>query len=412
MARSLSLRAGALCIVLAGAFFLITATTFASLGVILPAMIAEFQWSWGTAGLGFTMLALLTGVFSPIAATSLERLGARFHYALGGAVVVAGHLTLSYAQSVGAYLVATSLLGAGFALLANVPGTYIVARATALKWRNIAIGLYLAAGGAGGVAGPLMANALLQSGADWRAYWFASALAIAAAAALIVLLADPKLAHGPGTHSGAEAEPEENQHTDWSARAAMSTPAFAIICAALTVAYFCGVTVSTWSVAHLEKTGLATSFAVAMFSLYSGLNAGARALGGWLVKRVSARALLVCAMASNAVGMSALAFAGSPALAVIFAVFDGFAFGMAMFATTALLIEYFGLKNSPALLGGVNLAATIAMLGPTIAGWSADHWQSFSPIFMIYAGAALVAAIFVATMPAPENAPKAEPAPA
>jgi MFS family permease len=96
--------------------------------------------------------------------------------------------------------------------------------------------------------------------------------------------------------------------------------------------------------------------------------------------------------------MTALAFAQSLPAAIAFAIFDGFAFGMALFATTALLIDYFGLKNSPALLGGANLAATVAMLGPTLAGRTADEWGSFAPIFMIYAGGALVAAAAVAFM--------------
>ncbi|HNR76442.1 MAG TPA: MFS transporter [Parvularculaceae bacterium] len=400
MTNRISPRAGALCLALSLAFFLITATTFASLGVVLPAMIAEFNWSWGTAGLGFTMLALLTGVFSPVAATSLERLGARAHYAIGGAVVAGGHLLLAGAQSVLAYLVATSLLGAGFALLANVPGTYIVGHATPLRWRSLAIGAYLAAGGAGGVFGPLMANAHLQSGADWRQFWFWAAISIAIIAAIIALLAERGLSGARNIHEDASADAADAEKV-WKPQAAMATPAFIIISLALTVAYFCGVTVSTWSVAHLEKAGFAPAFAVAMFSLYSGLNAGARAAGGAVVRRINARALLVAAMLANVVGMSALAFASTPAVAIIFAVFDGFAFGMALFATTALLIEYFGLKNSPALLGGANLAATIAMLGPTIAGWTADHWGNFSPIFMIYAGAALVAALLVAFMPAP-----------
>lgn len=402
MNERMTLRAMALSMALGAIFFLITATTFASLGVILPAMIDEFQWNWGTAGLGFTMLALLTGVFSPIAATSLERLGARLHYALGGTIIVCGYLLLGAASNVAAYLVAASLLGAGFALLANVPGTYIVGRAAPLKWRNIAIGGYLAAGGAGGVFGPLMANAHVTGGGDWRHYWYASAIAAGATVVIIVLLVEKSLAQGPGVQRAALAE-TQSPGEDWTPRAAMKTPAFIIISAALTVAYFCGVTVSTWSVAHLQNAGLAPAFAVSMFSLYSGLNAGARAAGGALVRHIDAKTLLAAALAANVVGMSALAFAQSAPLAFVFAVFDGFAFGMALFASTALLIDYFGLKNSPALLGGANLAATVAMLGPTIAGQTADRWGSFAPIFMIYAAGALVAAIAVGLMKKPQR---------
>ena len=34
--------------------FLITAATYSSLGVVLPAMVKDLGWSWSEAGLGFT----------------------------------------------------------------------------------------------------------------------------------------------------------------------------------------------------------------------------------------------------------------------------------------------------------------------------------------------------------------------
>ncbi len=399
----MQLRPIALTVALGAVFFLITATTFASLGVVLPAMIAEFRWNWGTAGLGFTMLALLTGVFSPIAAKSLERLGPRLHYALGGLVMTCGYLLLASTSGVLSYLMATSLLGAGFALLANVPGTFLVGRAAAPHWRSVAIGGYLAAGGAGGVFGPLIANALVEGGADWRDFWRLSAFAVAIIAGCTVLAAELNLSEKDGAGHIAGAPENDAAGEKWAPKRAIRTPAFAIIAFALTVAYFCGVTVSTWSVAHLQTSGLSPAAAVAMLSLYSGVNAAARAIGGIAARRINARVLLVAALLANVVGMTALTFAKTLPVAMLFAVFDGFAFGMALFATTALLIDYFGLKNSPALLGAANLAATIAMLGPTIAGQTADQWGSFAPIFLTYAGAALVAAFAVGVMNHPKG---------
>jgi MFS family permease len=248
-----------------------------------------------------------------------------------------------------------------------------------------------------------MANAHLAAGGDWRDYWRASAFAIAAIVATVVVLVQRRFAEGPGVARMGASDPQSNGSA-WTARTAMKTPAFITISAALTVAYFCGVTVSTWSVAHLQNAGLAPTFAVAMFSLYSGLNAGARAVGGVIVRRVAAKRLLVAALLANVIGMSALAFAHTPGVAIIFAVFDGFAFGMALFATTAIIIDYFGLKNSPSLLGAANLAATVAMLGPMIAGETADRWGGFAPIFMIYAAAALAAALAVGAMRDPNEA--------
>jgi MFS family permease len=388
----MTVRSSALIFALSLLFFLITATTFASLGVLLPAMIATFEWSWTTAGLGFTVLALATGVFSPVAADALERLGARGLYAGGGAVMALGFGLMAAANGVALYLVAAAFIGAGFALLANVAGTYLVGRAATQKRRSFLIGVYLAAGGAGGVIGPLMASA---GAGDWRRYWALAAFAVAIAAGIVAVLA--------GDVKGAAAETPEKPEalSGWRPRAAMRTPSFVIIALALTLAYFCGVTVSTWSVAHLQKLGHAPAFAVGMLSLYALANALSRAAGGLAVKAVSPKFLLIAALLGNAAGMMALAFATTRETAIAFAIFDGFAFGMALFATTALIIDYYGLKNSPALLGAVNLAATSAMAGPTIAGWAADRTGAFTPIFLVYAAAALLAALAVASMKRP-----------
>ncbi|MDX5393405.1 MAG: MFS transporter, partial [Caulobacteraceae bacterium] len=41
--------------------FMISGATFSSLGVVLPAMVADQQWSWAQAGLGFTLLGAFCG---------------------------------------------------------------------------------------------------------------------------------------------------------------------------------------------------------------------------------------------------------------------------------------------------------------------------------------------------------------
>ena len=56
-------------------FFLITGTTYGSLGIVLPFMIKELGWSWTQAGAGFTLLALMTGITATIPAWMIRRFG-------------------------------------------------------------------------------------------------------------------------------------------------------------------------------------------------------------------------------------------------------------------------------------------------------------------------------------------------
>ncbi|MEZ5891579.1 MAG: MFS transporter [Parvularculaceae bacterium] len=388
----ISKRAAALFIVLALTFFHITASTFASLGVVLPAMIGELNWSWTQAGFGFTALALFTGLFSPVAAASLNRLGIRGNYAAGGAAMAGGFALMAGANGLIAYLAATSLLGAGFALLANVPSVYVAARIVAAPSRNFMIGVYLAAGGLGGVAGPLIAHAMIEDGGDWRSYWRAAMALSLILAAATVLLARESFLKEDGGEIAADAKHAAEETRPWTLNEALRAPAFWFIGAALMAAYFCGVSVSSWAVTHLTGLGLSAGLASAMLSLHAASNALARAAGGVAVKRIRARHLLLSGLIAEAIGMTALSFGGSPAIAVVFALFEGYAFGMILYATTVLAIDYFGLKHSPAILGAMNLFATVAMLGPTLTGATGDAFGSFSPIFLVYgAGAFLLA---------------------
>ena len=58
-------------------YFLASAGTFSSLGVVLPAMVKELNWNWTQAGLGYTFLGVACGLSSLAAAACVRRLGVR-----------------------------------------------------------------------------------------------------------------------------------------------------------------------------------------------------------------------------------------------------------------------------------------------------------------------------------------------
>lgn len=64
-------------------YFLATATTFTSLGVVLPSMIAELEWNWTQAGLGFTLLGLTCGLASFLPTLLIRKLNVRFTLLIG-----------------------------------------------------------------------------------------------------------------------------------------------------------------------------------------------------------------------------------------------------------------------------------------------------------------------------------------
>ena len=135
-------------------FFAITAATFASLGLVLPAMVAELHWSWTEAGFGFGLLGVFCGITATVPATLIRRFGIRATLLAGAAVMGLAFLCLARTDGLLLYLIGTSLAGLGFTLLDTVPGTYLLSRQFARP--SFAFGLYFTIGGLGGVAGPLL----------------------------------------------------------------------------------------------------------------------------------------------------------------------------------------------------------------------------------------------------------------
>lgn len=384
-------------------FFFVVAMTFASLGVVLPQMIAEFGWTWAEAGLGFTLLALSTGVSSTLPALTLRLIGPRGNYALGAAVMALGFGLLAVTWGLASFLVATVILGTGFALLANVPGVTVLSEWAEEKSRPLAIGAYLTIGGLGGVAGPLMAVFFLGDDGDWRSFWQFAALTMMA----LGIFAASVVAHRADIYKAANEASDTEEKDRSSIKAlleAMLTPQFAIIIFALTVIYFCGLTVSSFLPIHLTGQGHAAGFAAVSLSILAAANAAARAIGGIVARKIRVRYLLVSGLFAEAIAMILLASVESEFMIIVFALLHGYAYGMVLFASTLVQLQYFGHEKSAAMLGLMNLAATSAMLGPVITGAVGDRFGTFAPVFLVYGAAALLCAVLAMMMHNPEKA--------
>lgn len=389
----------------AASFFFVVAMTFASLGVVLPHMIGEFGWTWAEAGLGFTLLALSTGVSSILPALTIKLIGPRGTYALGAIVMSLGFGLLAMTWGLTSFLAATVILGAGFALLANVPGVTVLSEWAEEDKRSMAIGAYLTIGGLGGVAGPLLAVYFLGDDGDWRSFWKFGVLVMAAlgifAASVVAHRADryQTFDHDKGAGEG---NPKSSS-TLKTLREAMLTPQFAVIILALTLIYFCGLTVSSFLPIHLTGEGHTASFAAATLSILAAANAASRALGGIVARKIRTRYLLISGLLAEALAMVLLATVQSEGMVIVFAILHGYAYGMVLFASTLVQLEYFGHEKSAAMLGLMNLAATSAMIGPVVTGAVGDRFGSFAPVFWVYGIAALLCAVLAMMMHNPEK---------
>jgi len=383
-------------------FFMITAGTFTSLGVVLPDMVQVLSWDWADAGLGFTLLGVSCGLASYTPTLMIRRIGVRATLLVGGALAAAGFACLHLTDAIPLYWAGTILAGTGFALVATIPGTYVLARR--FNNRSAAFGLYFTIGGLGGVAGPWLYLAIKAAG-DWRAYWLVLAVAVAALSALAAVAIGKDTVATPEALGPSETGVFHADH-DWGVKAALATPQFWIIAAAYTAYLLCEVTVNSLSVAHLTGRGIPGAVAAGMLSLHALLSAGARAVGGLLGERIEPRRLVIFALAFVIGGLVALTLARGYPLMLTYAVGVGVGFGLSNLAATVLLLNYFGRGKNLELFSTMCLISTLAAAGPWLGGFAKDRFGGFEPAFWLFAGLALAVLVAVSLMRPPGSAPQ------
>jgi len=399
----------ALFVVISAIFFLISGATFSSLGVVLPSMIAEMSWTWSQAGAGFSLFALTVGLASTVPAWILRRFGIKATYGIGGLAMTLGFCLLALTHNFHQYLFATAILGLGFASCATVPAVYLLTGWMPER-RSAAIGQFMTTGGLGAVAGPPAANAILAA-SSWRSYWWSMAAVMLAftVLALVFVKRPPETAaaaNEPAAQPHEQIRGRVHQTTsNWRFRDALRTWHFWVIASAMTATLLCVLTANSWALSQMGKLGVSKYTAAWVLGAGGAVSALARTLGGWLATRVDPKWLLVSALAGEGIGMAALSIAGSWLPMTVFAVAEGFGFGMCLFATAVLLVNYFGTAANPEIYGTFNLITTAAMIGPWLGGAVADRFGSFAGVFQVYAAALLLVAALTAFMRPPGARP-------
>jgi MFS family permease len=395
-------------------YFTVSAGAFSSLGVALPAMVRELDWTWADAGLGYTLLGVACGLASPFPALLIRRVGVRGTMAIGMTAMMAGFSTMALAHPVWSYLLATVLIGIAFSLVSTVPGTHVLT--DLFKSRSTALGAYFAVGTLGGFAGPLIYVGVERLTGGWRPYWW-TYVALALVAGLFAVAATPRR-HDERAHrteAPEQAGPREMIEGlgDWTVRRALMTPQFYVIFGVYTTYLLINTTAHAFGVEHLIERGVPKPDAALMLSLEALIGVAVSLLGGWLGERLSTKALMLTCMASVAIGQFALAEARDWGLMSVFSVGVGIGYGLSFTPPAVLLLKYFGKRANLELFSIMCLMSTVAAAGPAFGGWAKDTFGSFEGLFLICG--AVTSAMFVAAVylrpPTLKGAPADAPAP-
>ncbi len=253
--------------------FLITAATCSSLGVVIPAVVPELGWSWGSTPSWVSRSWACSPACRPwLPAMLIRRMGVRGTILVGVAVMAGGLFCLSRVHALPIYFLGTALCGIGFQMAALIPGTHVLSAAI-FKERALPFGIYFTFGALGEVAGPWMVvSALSATRNDWRLYWALRAVAVGLVGLVCaVAVGGPRWLEQAGAaldrELDAEAKagktPSHVYHTDheWSVRDAVRTPQFYVLLAAYFSHLLAGISAASLTQAHLTQLGVAGAVA-------------------------------------------------------------------------------------------------------------------------------------------------------
>jgi MFS family permease len=389
-------------------FFFLNGATFASLGVVLFSMIKDLHWSQTAAGVSFSLLGIACGVASPLPALLLKRIGSRRVVVLGGTCLAAGFWLAFAASGLPLFYLAMIFLGLGYALAGNIPGVYLIATWFPQTSSRV-IGFYLMLGAAGNVVGPPLVAAVVAASHSWRFNWFLMGIAAVCITFLCLLF----VRDAPGTTASADqqgsvATPGSTVlHPPvlaWRDREALLTRQFLLVAVSMTLTVAGITTNSSVTVMHLVHLGTTPAFAAFILSLVALVATLAKGVAGRLSENIRPSRVLAAGLVLQSIGDVAFSTGGSPLGDYVFACAFGVGWGFSYVAANLVLLEYFGREVGARILSVVWMLSTLAAAGPVAAGMIADHFGTFSPIFVVYAVLLIALALPIFIMRTPVRA--------
>ncbi len=382
-------------------YFLLLASTFNSLGQVLPSMVPDLGMDWAQAGFGFTLLGIACGVASLLPALTIRRVGVSLTLGIGAVLLCAGFAALAQTRSVLVYDIGTILLGIGFCFCGTVPSVHVISGMFAR--RSTALGIYFTCGSLGAVFGPVFFYVVSEIAHGWRSYWLICAAAALGAGGLAMLVT-----RGGGgaqvKEIAADAIPDPAQ---WTLRAALATPQFWLIVAAYTGCVLVNTTVHSFAFQHLMERGQSKGSATALISIAAAVGALAAAAAGVIGEKIDGRRLTMLSLGALAVTSASLSIGAGAIALSLFAVSMGVGLGFSYVSTAMLMQDYFGRRASLELYSTMTWVSTSAAIGPGLGGIVRDRSGSFSGVFLGIAAidVALLLGLLLMRRPVPRAAP-------
>lgn len=382
-------------------------------------IIEEFGWSRSATSAAFSLYRLEGGLAAPVVGVLTDKLGVR-KLMMGGAFVFGlGFLLLSQINELWQFYAAMTVIALGMTTAGILLGFVAVAN-WFVRRRSRAMSILALGGGLSGVLVSLISLSIEQFG--WRPTLIMTGLGawlIALPCAALVRTkpepyglrpdgdpAEPDEAAGAGTNRSGSAG-SQNATNEFSARQAMRSRTFWLMCVAVALAALAENAVVVHQIPLMRSMGISTAMAALVASGSNLCSLIGRMGVAMLGDRIEKRYGLALCYVMTAAGIVALLYASDWVLIAVFLLLYGSAAGAVIPLRPSTQADYFG-RGSFATIQGLMATMRTAgtMIGPVFAGLMFDISGSYYWAFMFLALTSLASAPIIMALGAP-RAPKA-----
>ena len=389
-------------IVLAGAMLIYFGTTgpaWYSYGPFLPTMITKFAgYSRSVLSAPYTLYLALIGLAGPLVGITITKLGIRKTIIIGIVLASLGLIGMAFTKYVWQlYLFYGIIIGIGHSFESGLPNTTLVNNWFSRK-RALAMGIYLASGGAAGLIFTPLITQLIPS-LGWLLSWvcLAGTLLVFTIAGLMLVRDKPEdmglVPDGEIASIAQETSPRATARkrvyqtpVEWKVGDALRTSALWLIIAFEVISQLTRMLLQVHHVAYIQEIGFSVELAAATLSLQIGISIVGRLVVGFLGTRFEMRHLAAACLAGFIVGMLILMNAHSVPLIYLYTLLVGLSWGGLMVVRPTVMGAYYGRRSYPMITGYIApLSSVISAVGPLFAGFVYDKTGSYMVAFIISA---------------------------
>ncbi|MFC2020357.1 MFS transporter [Chloroflexota bacterium] len=385
----------------------IAGVVFYGFTAIFEPIANEMGWSHTQVSLAASLRGLEMGILAPFSGILTDRWGPRRIIFIGTIFTATGLFLLSYTTSLGMFYGAFVLIALGMS-----GSTMTVLMTAVANWFRkkvgLATGLAVSGFGFGGLLIPVMVK--LVDVYEWR-----TAVTILAFGMLIIVIPlsfvfrhkPEQYGYLPDGQKEDQATPDKGGDTtqetevEIKAKQALKSSTFWQISLSYMFHTMFVNAVVTHVMPYLSSIGIVRSVSSLVATSIPLTSIIGRLGLGWLGDQFNKKLVAAGSFIMMGAGLFCFAYATNAGewILVPFLILFGIGYGGANALRPALVREYFGRASFGTILGSITGAGLMgSILGPVLAGWAYDNWQSYQGIWFIFAVSTVVAVMSISTV--------------